>query len=61
MDAASSVAVSQAQTQAAVATKMMKMNADSSKEFVSMIDQAAETLKQATLPAGSGQSLDLTV
>ena len=48
--------------QMAVAAKMMKMNADSAKAVVQMIQASKQNLtKLADTAAGLGQNLDITV
>ena len=56
------VAARVGQTQIAMAAKMMKMNAESARSVVTLLDAAQENLQQLTARAdGTGATLDITV
>ena len=58
------LAARQAETQMAVAAKLIKMNADSSASVAALIDQASanlETLAKSALPEGVGGTVDISV
>ncbi len=62
--AASYVATTQAQTQQALQTEMMKMAAAQDASLVALLQEGAESLQsaaQAAPPSGMGQSVDITV
>ncbi len=58
--AQSLISMKSAATQQALQIEMVKQNADSDQALVAMLQQASEQ-QQATLPAGQGGNLDLTV
>lgn len=61
--AAAFAASSAAKVQAAVAAKIMKMNADASQGLVAVLEQSAETLAQLVndASAGVGGNVDISV
>ena len=58
--AQSLISMKSAATQQALQIEMVKQNADSDQALVAMLQQATEQ-QQATLPAGQGANLDVTV
>jgi len=58
--AQSLISMKSAATQQALQIEMVKQNADSDQALVAMLQQASEQ-QQATLPAGQGANLDVTV
>ena len=60
--ATSAVIASQSQTQASMATAMLKMGQQQDQAVVNMLSQAVEAGKaQAAAPAGMGSRVDLSV
>lgn len=58
--AQSLISMKSAATQQALQIEMVKQNAGSDQALVAMLQQASEQ-QQATLPAGQGANLDVTV
>jgi hypothetical protein len=58
--AQSLISMKSAATQQALQIEMVKQNADSDQALVAMLQQAADQ-QQATLPAGQGGNLDITL
>ena len=59
--AASLVAARAGQTQAALAAKMVKMNAEQAASIVQVLDAAQDNMRQLVATSGLGTTVDISV